>query len=518
MTASSDPMSPEDGQADAVAYLEATGTLWANERAERIDTHAARIFLAGDRAWKLKRAVSLGYLDFSTCERRRAALEAELTLNRRTAPLLYIGLRPLRRDANGNFSIDGTGDIVDWLLEMHRFPDEALLARLADEGLLDDGLILSLADRVAAFHRQTEPCADRSGHARILSVIDGNRQSMERYPDILAAPAAARLIARQREIADRFARLLDARAEQGRVRHGHGDLHLANIAVIAGEPVPFDCLEFDPSLATTDLLYDIAFLLMDLWRRGLRRQANIFFNRYLDLSPADEGGAALLPLFLSVRATIRAHALAAQADHDEATVSARDYLTFAAEVLGSVPPSLAAVGGLSGTGKSTIARLIGGEIGRPPGARIVRSDVIRKRLAGLEPESPLPKDAYTKAASQNVYREIDRIAGSVLTAGQSVILDAVFSDSKERDAAEQLARRHSVPFVGFWLEAPIEMLQSRIQGRRNDASDADASVAILQQSYDLGDIGSWHRVDASAQSEEVAARVLSILRQNAARS
>jgi predicted kinase len=376
---------------------------------------------------------------------------------------------------------------------MRRFPDDALLESVAADGRLDDALIGRLVDQIADFHSHAETFFEPSGHARILSVISGNRTSLERYPDILAAASASNVIDRQIEMAARHSRLLDARAAGGRVRHGHGDLHLANIAVIADEPVLFDCLEFDPQLATSDLLYDLAFLLMDLWERGLRRQANLLFNRYLDLSPADEDGIALFPLFMSVRATIRAHALAARAQavaaEPEIVSRARRYLVLAEHLLEEGPPRLVAIGGLSGSGKSTIARIIGGDLGRAPGARILRSDVLRKRRVGLAPEQRLPAAGYTKAASSAVYEVLARLANAALESGLSTIGDAVFARREERDALERVAEGRGLRFDGVWLEAPAALLRQRIVSRENDASDADLGVARQQEAYELGDLG-----------------------------
>lgn len=349
MNHATEPARSAECQAGSVAFLESEGALCAGERARRIDTHAAHIFLAGDRACKLKRAVNLGYLDFSTVERRRAALEAELALNRRTAPDLYIAVQPLCRDASGAFHIGAGGQVVDWLLEMRRFPDDALVEHVARDGLLTERLIAALAERIAAFHETAEVCCDGSGYARLMDVIKGNAESLARYPQIISPAAGARLIDTQDEVAARLASLLDARAGSGRVRHGHGDLHLGNIAVVDGQPLLFDCLEFDARLATTDVLYDLAFVVMDLWSRGLPAEANILFNRYVDLSPQDETGVALMPLFMSVRATIRAHVLAAQDAHGaDRRIAERmgDYLRLAEALLTPTGARLVAFGGL----------------------------------------------------------------------------------------------------------------------------------------------------------------------------
>ena len=513
MTTSAETIGEIDPQAEVVAFLESPSTLHRGEAARRIDTHAARIFLAGDRAWKLKRAVHFSYLDFSSPDKRREALETELRLNVRTAPDIYLAVHPICRDRHGGLNIGGVGEPIDWLLEMRRFPDEALLEDVAGRGELTDKLVVQLAAQIKAFHDDAEQCSVPGGRALIEAVIAGNLKSMAAIPDILPPETANALVERQTEETVRHAALLDVRARTGRIRHGHGDLHLANIAVIDGSPVLFDCLEFSTVLATTDVLYDLAFLIMDLWARGFRSQANMLLNRYLDLSPQDEPAIALIPLFLSVRATIRAHATAAQASSSpqpDLKSKARLYLALAEELLKPSPPRLVAIGGLSGTGKSTIARLIASGVGQPPGARILRSDVLRKRLAGLPPETPLASDAYTAAASEAVYGELARLADNLLQAGQTAIADAVYARREERSAIENLAGLRGVRFDGIWLEADPELLKQRVAARVNDASDANAAVAEAQARYNVGRID-WNRVGAGAGPEDVAGEVRAIL-------
>ena len=510
--ASTGPRHHADPQADVITLLEGRA-FGSGETMRRIDTHAARVFLVGDRAWKLKRAVQFDYLDFSTADRRRAALEAELRLNRRTAPELYLAVRPVSKNSAGCLNLDGDGEPVDWLLEMRRFPDDALLDHVATQGGLTDVLITQLADRIKAFHDGAETCLSGSGRSRLEAVIAGNDRSMARFPDILPARLVRDLIDRQVALLAQHSDLLDSRARSGRVRHGHGDLHLGNIAVIDGSPVLFDCLEFSPELATGDVLYDLAFLLMDLWGRGLHCEANALFNRYLDISPQDDAGVALVPLFLSIRAGIRAHTSAAQASDgsDEAlTQKASAYLTLARAVLEPVPARLVAIGGLSGSGKSTIAKLIGHSLGEVPGARILRSDVLRKRLAGVPPESPLPKDAYTLSANAAIYTELRRLAGHMLYAGHSVVADAVHAKPEERTAIQEVALRRDARFDGIWLNASPDMLTARVSSRTHDASDANAAVVAMQTRYDLGHIN-WHRVNAADDRKTVATQVMDVL-------
>ena len=459
---------------------------------ERIDTHAATIVLNGDRAWKMKQPVRFRYLDFSTVEQRHAALAAELRLNRRTAPDLYLGLHSVRVGPDGSVSLDGPGRAQDWVLEMRRFDDDALLSRVADAGRLDDGLLQQLAARVAALHDTAEVCDDPAGTARLQKVVDGNLGSMSAFPEILEPARAGELTERLTEMIATHTTLLDERARSGRVRHGHGDLHLANIAIIDDVPVPFDCLEFDAEMATTDVMYDLAFLVMDLWARGLRHEANVVVNTYLDLSPADEHAFVLLPLMIGVRATVRAHVCAAEGKADRAN----DYLSLALSLTHPVPARLYAIGGGSGTGKSTVARAIGGDIGRAPGARILRSDVLRKQLAGVGITTHLPSSGYTPEMSAHVYGEINRLAAVYLSSGMSVIADAVFGRDGDRRGLEDVAERSGVPFVGVWLELSEAERIARIERRGPDASDADAAVAQAQ-STTLDPPDGWLHLNAA---------------------
>lgn len=509
-------MSDCDDQAETIAFLSDPAAYGIETPVERIETHGALIFLAGDRAYKLKRTVRLSYLDFSTPELRRTVCEAELALNRRTAPDLYLDVVPVGRLPDGNLAIGG-GDTVDWLIVMRRFPPECLLDTMARTGPLDPALIRDLADAIAAFHGKAAVVIGK-GAARVRSVIEGNRASMAALPEgILAADACDVLCRRSLAELDRLAPLLDRRAEEGYVRHCHGDLHLANICLWQGRPTPFDCLEFDAELATTDVLYDLAFVLMDLWNRGHRGEASLLFNRYCDMCGEAEG-LALLPLFLSMRAAVRAHVTALGALHQSETAlrerqqaSARNYLSAALSFLDRARPRLLAVGGLSGTGKSTLAGGLAPSLGGAPGARWLRTDVLRKRMAGLTPEQRLTPSAYSRESSDAVYAGIMEAAGLVLDAGRSVIVDGVLAAPAERVALAQVARDHDAGFDGLWLEASAEVLRARVDARRNDASDADAAVVDLQLGYALGDLGDWRRIDAQGTPGTVRERALAAL-------
>ena len=500
-----------DSAPDVGAWL-ASGAAFPHRPAvRRIDTHAASIFLEGDRAWKLKRPVRFGFLDFSTVDRRRVALEAELRLNRRTAPGIYRAIHPIRRDGTGRLAIDGAGVTVDWVLEMHRFPDDALLEAQLEHGQVGVADLRSLADRLVLFHAAASgAAASPDGAARIAHVVDGNARSMAQYPGILPPAEAQALTALHRAEVERHRLLLQARGATGRVRHCHGDLHLANIAMLDGILTPFDCLEFDDRLATVDVLYDLAFLLMDLWRANHREAANILANRYLDRSPEDEEGMALLPLFMSIRAVIRAHVEAAEAKRTggaDAAAAARRYLALARVLLIASPPRVIAVGGLSGSGKTTVSRMLAPAVGRPPGARHLRSDVLRKRMAGVAPEVPLDAAAYAPEASERVYAELFRLAGVALRAGQSAIADAVFGTHGQKAAIAAVAVANGSAFAGIWLDLPEGQRLKRVEERGPDASDADAGIVRQQTRAPDAGPGDWISVPAVGTPEELLAAV-----------
>jgi aminoglycoside phosphotransferase family enzyme/predicted kinase len=497
-----------EDQTAVVEFLAAPST-HGGASVERIDTHASIVFLAGERAYKLKRAVRFDYLDFSTSERRRALCEAEVRLNRRTAPTLYRGVVPVTRERDGSFALAGSGRAVDWVVEMHRFPQEALFDRLAAVDGLSIDLMSPLAAAIADFHRSADARPDHGGQAGLSWVIEGNAAGFAEFGRACLDLSAASQVTDDacRELERRGA-MLERRRESGFVRQCHGDLHLRNIVLLEGRPTPFDGVEFNDEIACTDVLYDLAFLLMDLWRRKLPRHASIVWNRYL-LETEDVDGLALLPLFLSCRAAVRAKtsATAALRQEDvprrrELEATAREYLAMAEMLLHPAAPCLVAVGGFSGSGKSTLAVALAPAVGGVPGAVVLRSDEARKRLCGVPPLQRLGPEGYSARLSERVYAHLAEHAARVLRAGHSVIVDAVYARVSDRRALQRIADAASVPFIGLWLDAPESVLIDRTIQRRSDASDADATVVRMQHALDTGDIG-WQRLDASVPASSV---------------
>jgi aminoglycoside phosphotransferase family enzyme/predicted kinase len=476
---------------------------------ERIETHTAIVFLAGTRAWKLKRAVRYDYLDFSTAARRRAMCEAEVHLNRRTAPALYRGVVAITRQADGSLALGGPGSPVDWVIEMDRFDQEALFDRLAVNGRLGVELMAPLATTIARFHRAAEPRRDHGGKAGMDRVIDGIAAGFDEYGVGILDPAACvRVTSGAYEESDNVGALLNDRRDAGSVRQCHGDLHLRNIVLIAGQPTLFDAIEFNDHLAGIDVLYDLAFLLMDLWRRRLPRHANVLWNDYLAATD-DRAGVALMPLFLSCRAAVRAMTSAtasrvqsAGSRVEELRQAASDYLTMAEQLLHPPRPALVAIGGFSGSGKSVLAMSLAPAMGAVPGGIVLRSDEIRKELYGVPRLQRLGPDGYTPEMSSRVYSSLAQRARLAICGGSCAIVDAVFARREDREAIHRVAADASVPFVGIWLDAPEGTLVDRIRSRHMDPSDADEAVVRRQRTQDPGRID-WHRVDASAPADVV---------------
>ena len=484
-------------QAQAIDFLSRGANFGLpSEKPRRIDTHISIVFLVGDRVFKMKRALKLSYLDYATLAERERLCRAEFDLNRRTAPALYRAVRRLTRAPDGGIEWDGGGALIEPVLEMARFGDDALFDHLATAGKLTSSQMVQLGDTIAEFHASAEITPSFGGSAGIVSVIADDHANLRAGCPPLDREAVDRQRRSEESALARHAALLDARQREGRVRRCHGDLHLRNICLFEGKPTLFDCIEFSDEIACIDTLFDLAFLLMDLEHRGLRGLGNVLFNRYCDRS-GEAPGLAALPLFLSVRAGIRAKvAIAALKVQKDAAEQARAYLDLAARLLQPSQPRLVAIGGLSGSGKSTIAAGLAGGFAPAPGARHLRSDVLRKVMMQVAPETRLPPSAYAQDVSERVYRTAREHAAAALAAGYSAIVDATFIDAGERAAIAAVASQARVPFTGLWLTAPDAVLIERVARRRGDSSDADRAVLEQQLKADLGAMG-WRKVDVS---------------------
>jgi aminoglycoside phosphotransferase family enzyme/predicted kinase len=499
---------PASTQAEIFRFLAEPRTHRLSEPVERVDTAGAVVFLAGSDAYQVKRAVKFPFMDLSTLEKRRLACQAEIAVNRDNAPSIYREALPIVR-AGAAFAIGGEGEIVEWAVHMRRFDENATLDRAAERGRLSDGVIDKLALAVRRSHARA-PLRDaaRAAHA-IETYIEQNDAAFGERPDLFPS-AKARRLTQDSRLAFAIARpLMLARGAAGMTRRCHGDLHLRNISLLDARPVLFDAIEFSEDIASIDVLYDLAFLLMDLDHRGHRDLANLVLNRYLDLTEEDDGLAAM-PLFLALRAVIRAHvtataiARANPGDPGPELAEVRHYLDDAERALAPQPARLVAIGGLSGSGKSSLAARLAPELGMPPGARVLRSDVLRKRRFGLEPETALPPEGYADEVTALVYGDLCKGAATALRAGYAAVIDAVALRPKERQAFAAVAGECGVPFVGLWLDAPAETMRERIGTRRGDASDATSEILAGQLSSDPGPL-EWTRIDAGGDPDATLA-------------
>jgi aminoglycoside phosphotransferase family enzyme/predicted kinase len=479
--------------------LESDVASWFAARSDRVmQTSCAQVFLAGETAFKVKLPVDFGFLDFTTLERRRWAIERELAFNRASAPDIYRAVRRVTRKAGGGFELDGPGETVEYALEMRRFDEDAVLS--AQPEALDGDLAETLGRTVARAHAAAPvrpaaeglpyPIRSNAGLLRDLAF----RLGADKVEALIAATDA--------ELAARTP-LLEARRAAGFLRRCHADLHLGNILLEAGRPVLFDCIEFNDAISDIDVLYDLAFLLMDLDFRGRRDAAVRVQSAYLDEAgrsfTADLwDGLAALPLMMSVRAAVRCHVSAHGGDFD----AARAYLEAALAHLSPAPPRLLAVGGRSGSGKSVFARLVAPRLGPAPGAVILRTDEVRKRLAGAASTDPLPQAAYAADMTARTYDALFDAAGRALAAGRSVVLDATFLDPILRERAAELGRAAGTPLQGVWLEAPTEVLTARVAGRRGDASDATLETLKAQLAQGSAPTD-WRVIEASGPPTKI---------------
>ncbi|MDB5433057.1 MAG: gluconate kinase [Caulobacter sp.] len=495
-------MTEEEREAEVAAFFEA--------RAEKvIETNIARVYLEGERAWKVKRPVSLGYLDYASVELRHWALDRELSFNRAAAPDIYRAVRRVTREADGSLALEGAGEVVEHVLEMRRFDDTAVLAM--QPWAVDGALAESLGREVARSHAEAPRRPDAGGRSALEYTIRSNANLLTKLAPRLGQAEVSELIAATDAALERMTPLLDARKAAGYGRRCHADLHLGNILLEDGRPILFDCIEFNDVLAEIDVLYDLAFLIMDLdFRR--RRDAGVrVLAAYLDeaarLFPEDLwAGLEAMPLMLSVRAGVRCHVQA----HSHDMEAAKAYLAAAIEHLKPHGAGLVAVGGLSGSGKSTFARLVAPGLGASPGAVVLRTDEIRKRMWGVGPLDHLPPAAYERAFGRTVYERMFHEASLALAAGRWVVMDAVFLDPAERTRAAEVAARTGVPFEGVWLQTDAALMRERVDARTGDASDADAAVLETQLTRDPGDI-TWALTEAGADFDDEAGRLVSRL-------
>lgn len=462
------------------------------ESVEFRQTHISAVFLVGGLVYKVKKPLNLGFLDFSTLERRRHFCEQEVLLNRRLARQVYLDVVPITFH-DGQVRVEGDGEVIEWAVKMRRLPDSATLQARLVAGQADLGEIDRLARRLAEFHATAARSEAISAYGA-WPVVAGNarenfQQSLPEVGTTVHPHVFERCRQRTEEMLDALKPLISERASRGVPCDTHGDLHLDHVYLFDAPPpddvVIVDCIEFNERFRYADPVADAAFLVMDLSAHHRRDLADEFTRRYLDAA-RDHDGRALVPFYTAYRAVVRAKVEGIKLREREVPeeekqrdlVKARRHWLLALGELevSSRRPVLVLIGGLPGSGKSTLAR----ELADRSSFTVLRSDVIRKELAQaasqLEGPSPFGEGIYSPEWTERTYQECERRADELLFAGQRVIVDATFGDDRQRQRFIELSRRWCVPVL--WLECHVdaEAARRRLEARRGDASDADWSI------------------------------------------
>jgi hypothetical protein len=458
---------------------------------EVIETHISYVLLSGAYAYKIKKAVALGFLDFSTLARRRFFCQEELRLNRRLAPELYLAVLAITGPHDApHFA--GNGEAIEYAVQMARFPQEDLLDRQLAAGCLSPDVIDQLADLLADFHERAEQAPPDRRFGSPEAVWEPMAQNFAQLGEELSGAAhrarLAELEAWSRQCFSQLTDLLTTRLRDGWIRECHGDLHLGNIVTTGAGLRIFDCIEFDPALRWIDVLNEIAFLTMDLAERGRAEYGHRLLNRYLE-AMGEYRGLPLLAFYTVYRALVRAKVAAIRASQEKPAdrlaelANCDQYLDCAARATLSRNPSLLLMHGLAGSGKSWLAQQLLERLG----ALRIRSDVERKRLCGMpalaRSDSAVGDGIYDAAATTATYDRLVDLSGQILAAGYPVLVDAANLKIWQRTVFRDLAAARGVPFVILACTAPEAVLQSRLATRQaagRDASEADQTVLAFQ--------------------------------------
>lgn len=480
-------------------------------------SHIAIIFFAGDYVYKLKRAVIYPGVDFSTAEKRKLACIAEMKRSTVYAPHLIIGVKPIKRLKNGTIKIGGTnGEEIDTVIVEKRLPDKAILSFALPSPDFDRFEAMDLAEHLADLHSKAKVFHNKWGVDVIQNIILENEAVLSCFPSSIDLSLLNTLTHQSLEILKKNENLIKFRQKSGFVKKCHGDLLLSNIAYDKGQFLFFSPVEYNDTLDCIDTLYDLAFLTMDLEFKGLRRLSNILFNHYMSYIN-DIEGISLMGLYQSMRALSRAavcaktSALLQGTEKQHAINKTKKYFELACRFLIECTPVLIACGGLSGSGKSRIAREIGGLMNPAPGAVILRDDVVKKQITGLAPHQRFNKTTNSPAFDKIVYEVLRQQATCALQNGSSVIIDALFDNELERMAVQALADSLNIPFIGLWMDAPIDVRKKRVESRKKaPSSNRKEKELECQLCLETGHI-TWHQVNTDMPKNDTLQQVIKIL-------
>ena len=455
-----------------------------------LETHISWVILTGDYAYKIKKPLDLGFLDFTQLAARRHFCQEELRLNQRLAPGLYLAVIPIAGSSDRPRLLEsdtdtGADTIIDYAVKMRQFPQSQLATQLLHEHALATQAIVELAQELAAFHAKLPPChmpCEFGSAEQVLAPMQENfHQLIERLPES-THPQLLRL--RQWTLTNyhRLTQRLNLRQQQGHIRECHGDAHLGNMVCWNGRLMLFDCLEFDPALRWIDTISEVAFVLMDLEFHRRPDLAAVFLNQYLEIS-GDYTGVTLLRFYQVYRALVRAKVASIDAQQHGPMITRNGtqpwqrYLDLAKHITRSHRPALYLMHGFAASGKTTIATVLASQ----RHTIRLRSDVERKRLHGLAPLDSSHGDIYQDAASERTYRYLAKLARELLLNGYSVIVDACFLMHAQRRRFQQLAQDLGCQFMILDVRTPTTLLHQRLQQRRQQAQDAsEATAAVLQ--------------------------------------
>ena len=491
-----------------------------------LETHISWVILTGDFAYKVKKPMDFGFLNFSTLDRRKHFCEEELRLNKRLADSLYLEVLPITGSVDAP-TLGGSGEAFEYAIRMRQFGQDGLFDKQQERGELKPEQLTSLARQVAAFHETLPPVPDEKPLGTPDAVFAGMQENFDQIRPMIDDKALLdqldNLEAWTRATFERFQPLIEQRRAGGFVRECHGDLHLANITVYQGEVTVFDCIEFSEPFRCIDVINDLAFLLMDLESRGEGRLASLVLNQYLEYR-GDFQGLPLLTLYKAYRAMVRGkialftmgNPSLSEAEKADLMQRYREYAQLAEDYSSFPNPYLLATTGLSASGKSVISKNMAAELGLVR----LRSDVERKRLHGLGPldnsKSGVGQDLYTEEANQRTYQRLADLAGELLLAGMPVIVDAACLKQAERDLLTEVAENLGLPFALIHCEAPEASRRQWIRDRDGDASEATEELLEAQASWfePLTDQEKTHTVHLYTDQDHLAEAVADRIRQH----
>jgi uncharacterized protein len=455
-----------------------------------IQTHVSYVLLTADYAYKVKKPVNFGFLDYSTLEKRKFYCEEELRLNQRAASELYLDVLPITRsgtEASPRYELDGSGEVVDYVVRMRQFPQDALLTTLFERGELTAELLQELARVIADFHAHTQT----SDYIRSFGTVEQVRQAFdenfEQTEQYIGGPQTQQQFDETRDYCDRFFAtqkdLFEARMRQDRIRECHGDLHLRNICYWNDRLWLFDCIEFNEPFRFVDVMFDIAYIVMDLEARERPDLSSIFLNAYMEQT-GDWEGLQVLPIYVSRQTYVRAKVTSfllndpgiPEREKQKASETAALYYRLAWEYAQPPQGRLIMMSGLSGSGKTTVARQLAQQLN----AIHIRSDAVRKHLGGIPLMQRGGDDLYTPEMTQKTYDRLLELGIKLASQGYTVILDAKYDQQALRQSVISSTESNHIPLQIFHCDAPMDVLRDRLQHRTGDIADATADLLTQQ--------------------------------------